>query len=177
MRSIYVDLDDTVVDLRGGVYARLGFPPDFAWPKGVWLFSEGFGMPDSDIWPRLNDHEFWAGLAKTKECDELMRLAAELVGSARVRILTKPTLSPYSASGKVAWLQKHLPAYARQYHLSVTKEELAAPHRVLVDDSDENVNAWRAHGGRAVLVPRPWNSRHGDDPSTLFTELIAVVES
>jgi hypothetical protein len=40
------------------------------------------------------------------------------------------------------------------------------PTTLLVDDGDHNVREWRAAGGPAILVPRPWNTNHdlADDP-------------
>ena len=37
------------------------------------------------------------------------------------------------------------------------KQLLAGKNRILIDDSQRNVEQWKQAGGRAVLVPQPWN--------------------
>ena len=43
---------------------------------------------------------------------------------------------------------------------TIRKHFCARPDALLIDDSDHNVEAFLAHGGQAILVPRPWNPLH-----------------
>ena len=49
------------------------------------------------------------------------------------------------------------------------KKFIAGPGRWLIDDKDANVEAFRAAGGQAITVPRPWNSEHGKSHQVMET--------
>jgi len=42
---------------------------------------------------------------------------------------------------------------------------------ILIDDCDAEVDAWVAKGGKAILLPRPWNSGEGDPVQVLAERL------
>lgn len=56
-----------------------------------------------------------------------------------------------------------------------TKAMMAGPRKVLIDDSQRNVEAFTEAGGQAVLVPRPWNNATGD-PVDLLRFLCEPIE-
>jgi hypothetical protein len=62
--------------------------------------------------------------------------------------------------GKLRWIERHMEErWLRRYIFTPVKEAFARPGVVLIDDCDANVTAFRDAGGRAVLVPRPWNAQ------------------
>jgi 5'(3')-deoxyribonucleotidase len=83
-----------------------------------------------------------------------------IAGAENVCLLSAPSEHPGSATGKIKWIQKHLPGYRKRYLLGPSKGFVAAPGKILVDDGDHNIADWNKKGGYAVLVPRPWNSLH-----------------
>ena len=48
----------------------------------------------------------------------------------------------------------------RRYALTPQKHLLAGPNRILIDDNDRNIEAFRAAGGIGILFPQPWNANH-----------------
>jgi beta-phosphoglucomutase-like phosphatase (HAD superfamily) len=57
----------------------------------------------------------------------------------------------------VDWINHRLQDYRRQYFVGCQKFRLAKRGVILIDDAEHNVDAFRAAGGEAVMVPRPWN--------------------
>lgn len=113
------------------------------------------------FWDRF-DRRFWACLKKSTMCDWLIKEAAKSVGRNNVYILTSPTKDPDCLAGKLEWIQDNLPAWMhRNYVMSVHKHLCASPGSLLIDDYDYNVTAFLGAGGKAILVPRPWNLLHG----------------
>jgi hypothetical protein len=94
----------------------------------------------------------------------LLSGAINLVGTENICILTNPRPEPGCIPGKLAWIRDYLPPWLHdQYLIGKPKHLCAYPEALLIDDCDKNVNAFRKHGGEAILVPRPWNSLHGID--------------
>lgn len=93
-------------------------------------------------------------------CDESEILSAieEYFGGDAITIVSSPCGTPGCVDGKRMWLRHHLPQYARTAFFGGAKHRLAGPDITLIDDCDNNVNAFRAAGGSAILVPRWWNS-------------------
>jgi len=59
------------------------------------------------------------------------------------------------------WVKEHLSRYYKQLIITMApKHLLAKPDTLLIDDKDENVEGFWDAGGKAILVPRPWNSNH-----------------
>ncbi len=173
---IFLDLDGVVCDLVGAAVRRFvaagKLSSDFVWPAGVWDFSQALGIPAPELWGCLGDHEFWADeILPTDHAATLVQAAVDAVGRDRVRFLSRPTLSPYSASGKVAWIRKHFPAMSRQYSLTVDKTDINPRGDVLVDDSEPNIQEWEAAGGIGILWPTPQNRRYAEDPAAAIREL------
>lgn len=174
---IHLDLDGCIADQVGASLKRLNLPSDFVWPAGVWDYTKATGLPAAEVWSTMSDHEFWANeIQKTPHADELVALAIRLVGVENVRIATKPILSPFSASGKVAWIQKHYPQLARQFAIIIEKADLCRPGDVLVDDSEINNFHWQAAGGIGILFPCRQNRRHAEPPTTAIEELRRVFD-
>jgi len=104
---------------------------------------------------------FWAGVPKSLECDKLLGICARFVGKENVCILSSPTLDPDCLAGKLEWIKANMPKWMhRQYLIGPCKKFCARPDAVLIDDREKNVDEFRASGGHAIMMPRPWNSLH-----------------
>jgi len=56
----------------------------------------------------------------------------------------------------------HFEGHGPELVLTRDKSLLARPRAVLVDDSDANVDAFRAAGGAGIVFPQPWNRAVAD---------------
>lgn len=159
-RSCLLDMDGVLVALQPVIYAKHGItngPDQMRWNNGE------LPIPEDVLWAGT-DAEWWANLPWLPDGRQVLELCESLFD--QVLICSKPA-RPDSAAGKMMWLSRHMPAYAKNYIFCTDKAEVARPDRVLVDDNDHNVLGFRAAGGQAVLVARPWNSAHLMVDSTL----------
>lgn len=107
----------------------------------------------------------WADAPLSGEFWNLLDRCTKLVGQDHVFILTCPTRDPDSLAGKLEWIQKVLPSKMhRQFLIGPPKHLCAKPNSLLIDDRETNVDAFRAAGGHAIIMPRPWNCMRDRDP-------------
>lgn len=155
LMTCFLDMDGVLVDWVGGV-KRLFGREDFPYADVRWDFDKQLGIPPARFWGEQG-YEFWRGLGWTPDGRRILD-AAERVFGESVAILTSPCATPGCVQGKLDWVKAHAPHLARRVFVGAAKHLLAAPDKLLVDDHDANVERFRAAGGVAVLVPRPWNS-------------------
>lgn len=177
MTTIFLDLDGVLVDFVGPALAlhRKAIPP-----RDVrWNFPDQVGIPQEAFWKPLG-FDFWANLPWTREGRALLEAVEDI--DAPFGYLTSPCQTEGCAEGKRAWARKHLPCRGAKVFIGSAKHLLAHPGALLVDDHDANVEAFRAAGGKAILVPRPWNTRReetddagGFDVESLANEIVEVV--
>lgn len=162
--KILLDMDGVLAEFVGAAFQVHGKDPSvLALPENVGIFEieQIWGITPDQFWAPIDaTPEFWEGLDKTDEADEIVRLAEEAVGPENVAILTAPHTSPACIPGKYAWLNRNYPQFRRRIIFGNAKEFMASPERILVDDRDENISGFVAAGGHGVLVPRLWNAGH-----------------
>jgi len=168
---IFLDLDGVIVDFVKPAFARFCVPiqSEAEYPSGCeWDIVKavnilihkrtcGWGAPveKNDFWNRF-DFDFWRLLPKYPHANDFIR---ELEKIDDVIIATSYTLSPECSAGKVAWLTRWLPKYKRRNFITPCKSELGRiPGAILIDDRDKFCDDFASHGGRSILLPRPWNS-------------------
>lgn len=161
--KIFLDMDGVLVDFMRPVMAVHGIRYDMYPVEAGWDIMEAVGIlaPEkkltvSEFWAPC-DRKFWAGLPKTNLCDTLIRTVEGYVGAENVALLTS-AMWPEAAAGKVDWVMSNYPQYQSRLIMGTAKEFMAGPDRLLIDDRDKNVEDFRAAGGRAIKVPRPWNT-------------------
>lgn len=120
----------------------------------VW---EPLGVTEQEFWARIDalGPGFWADLAPTPErhmiIERLVRLRVPL------HLASAPRETPAAISGTGAWCDrwaKHGPGCVfTKRHLRSDKSGLAQPGRLLIDDYEAHVEAWRQCGGEAILWP------------------------
>lgn len=126
-----------------------------------WGLEALMGIDPAAFWAGLG-LEFWRDLEPYDDGLDLLGVAEHLVGAENVVLVSSPCDTPGCDEGKRLWVKRHLPDYRRRTFLGAEKHKLAAPCKVLVDDSDSNHAAFVGRRGRAVLPPRPWNARRGE---------------
>jgi hypothetical protein len=160
----FLDLDGVLVDFVAGVLKHYGLPADTPWPTyhHDHVLCERLGLSRDDFWSPCGE-AFWSELSWTAEGRELLHTSEACFGPDNVYLLSHPCPTYGCLEGKKRWVDQHLPDYRGRLFLGAAKHAFAAATKVLIDDSDDNVARFRAAGGHAVLVPRPWNQKCGHD--------------
>lgn len=153
--TILLDLDGVLVDFTAGANAahgRDGYVPT-TWD----FFTDDWGMTPDEFWKPTHDRAFWSALPWTDTGRDIMELCVDAVGEEQVYILTSGR-GAGAAGGKAEWVHRELGwPWMNRLLIGHCKHLCAGPGRVLVDDADHNVEAFREYGGYAVLVPAPYN--------------------
>ena len=172
MEYVFLDLDDVLVDFCGAALAAHGRSiADY--PPGVYELEVALHMPKERVWgPIDGDPVFWHNL-KPYPWAQLLPLRALRVGP--VRVLSKAHNHPHCYAGKRWWCNQILPGL-KLWLVDDEKHLLARSGRLLIDDADYNVEAWRNAGGQAILFPRPWNKRHAESYNAIETVLAELKE-
>lgn len=177
--AIYLDLDGVLVDFVGGVFRAFGvegtakhenvrgwdeIPAEVtrALREQGRLLSAG-AITDAAMWRQIEGAAFWANLDWLAHGRELLAVVEE-TGLPLV-FMSAPCRDPFSAAGKLQWLEQHVPSGVRRYALTPCKHHMAHRGALLIDDGEHNVEAFRKHDGKAFLWPGPWN-RYGCMPSS-----------
>jgi 5'(3')-deoxyribonucleotidase len=152
--DIFLDLDGVCCDFAGAAAAACGHPTHRI---DKWDFFSDFGMTVDEFWKAVDAKggAFWENL---KEHAWFPSLYSCLCKQGPVYFISAPSRSPNCLWGKQRWLQNRLGTDFTNYIFTQHKHLFAAPGRILIDDSEKNVQEWREAGGTALLFPQPWNS-------------------
>jgi len=163
---IFLDMDGVCCDFIKAAVELHGF--DHAdvmrqWEKthmGEFYPPESiFKTTKQDFWRAVTaaGEQFWTDL---EEYDWFEEMFEELKGLGKLYILSSPTMSPFSLSGKLHWLQARFGMRYREFIFTPQKHLLAHEYTILIDDFEWNVDSFIEHGGEAVLFPQIWNRNH-----------------
>jgi 5'(3')-deoxyribonucleotidase len=156
-KHILLDMDGVVADFLNPAAAAVGLNLELV-PKGTWDVFKEAGMDIADVWAKIDNYGFWRGLQPIHNAKSFFAVLTE--HSVGVTFLTSCSRSSDCAKAKVEWLHAHFGPSVRALLCTgyASKALCAKPGNVLVDDCDRNIDSFRAAGGEAVLVPRPWNT-------------------
>lgn len=158
---VYLDCDGVYADFVTGILEKMSihFPGYDAWPWGR-VF---------DIFPLIGTNwaeaskfctaAFWANLPWMPDGRDILAEVWKRFRPAETMMLTKPMDHDDSYTGKAQWVTKHMPELRRRLvPTHIAKSEFAYDFNcLLIDDSEENYDAFVKAGGAAILVPRPYN--------------------
>ena len=192
IKTIFLDLDDVLnrftmcalqhVGCDVNAYDDTSFNPEW----GFDIVKAANGLPHrkgypcfftlGTFWDSIG-RSVWAKTPMSSECGFLIHKCKQMVGRDNVCILSCPINDPECLAGKLEWIQRYMPPWLyRQYLLGPQKWMCARPDALLIDDSDKNVESFRAAGGQALLVPRPWNMAYGIDTIGYLQGAFKVIE-
>lgn len=159
---IFLDMDGVLTDFVSAALRVHGRPDALErWPAGERDVPKMLNLSRTQFWNVIDAQGagFWESLEPFPWFSELIALAREF---APVTILTAPSLAPHCLEGKVKWLHAHFPKdkgrLFTDYLIGSHKHLLARPGRVLIDDAESQVEAFRASDGSAILFPQIWNA-------------------
>lgn len=150
----FLDMDGILTDFVSAACKAHGkdYPKVF---NGYGL-PEALGMEDNSFfWEKFCTEDFWANLDWMPDGQKILELVESTFND--ICIMTSPTRNPRCASGKLIWIEKHIPQYYRKYFIGPRKWLAASPNKILIDDSDRNIKNFKLCGGSGILVPRIWN--------------------
>lgn len=160
--AIFFDQDGVLADFTRAALRAHGKTLPIMEAKWDFPSQVGFtGASDPEFWKPLG-FDFWASLPVHADGLALFRRLACHHPKDRFAVLSSPCETAGCVDGKRAWIAEHVPELAKRAFFGSAKEMFAGPAKLLIDDRDENVERFRAAGGHAVLVPRPWNKRKSD---------------
>jgi len=170
MIDILGDLDGVFADFTSGANTIHGRP---LYAVTTWDWYSDWGMTDADFWKpiKLAGSSFYDKYVPPYPWhDELLRLIYS-VGD--LVIVTANPLDAGLAASKVEWIRKYIGSRVpvitvcgglgnsgNKISAADLKAMIATPSRVLIDDADHNIDAFRAAGGKAIEFPQPWNRLH-----------------
>lgn len=166
---VLVDMDGVAVDWHRGALELHNKPWPFDVHRGdaAWDLPKLCGMSLPEFYGPM-DYHFWANLYPTPEANDIIWLLASNFGWRNLCFLTSPCRTSGCIEGKREWVRQHYPKIPILF--SVTSFEkgatppkwfCAGPDSLLIDDCTANVQEFRAAGGHAILMPRPWNELEG----------------
>lgn len=159
--TAYLDMDGVVVDFMTGALESCGKSLPFKDVRWDFMFQIGFTKDTlHEFWQRC-DRRFWTGLPWMDDGRCILDAVLDLFGE-DVCFVSSPCDTEGCADGKLDWVSREVPILRRKTFLGSAKYLLAAANKVLIDDHDDNVDRFVAHGGHAVLIPRPWNRRRDE---------------
>lgn len=161
-----VDMDGVLVDLVGGALKLFNIEQTVeqfcANHLGDWHIDVRCGVPKHRFYESMTE-EFWINLDWMPDGKEILRIVESTFGVENVYLWTSPISTDGCYDGKKKWVLRNMPT---QYHRSgrlvvgAAKFLGACSKKILIDDSDHNIEAFREAGGHVCLVPRLWNVEH-----------------
>lgn len=133
------------------------------------------GMTADAFWKPISEagSGFWETLPRLKKADEWVQFCKD--SGKPWCILTKVSGRDWEqvVLGKHRWLMRNYgPSIAARMVPCADKSLHSGIGKLLIDDCQDNIDAWIAAGGRGAMPARPWNrSDWGDE------ELIALLRS
>ena len=112
-------------------------------------------LDEREMWETIDTKDLWLNLPLYREAQSFFWRIQEY---GNVTLCTKPSHNPEGAGAKRQWAQKHFGDKVPMIIVYGSKAPIAGPGKILIDDSDKNIEEWREAGGLGVLFPRPWNA-------------------
>jgi hypothetical protein len=175
--QVFFDLDGTLSDLVRQAMSRWNRHVPMSQVK--WRLWEAMGISADEFWDST-DFEFWSTMPMLKDGMDLFRIANSYFDASDIGFLTAPTDHGSGCrDGKAFWVKTHFPGFEDRLFQGVDKAFIAGPSKLLIDDKDENVDAFHEAGGLTWLVPRPWNrkSHSCDSEGDMLPHCIKEFES
>ena len=169
INTVFLDMDGVLVNFLGGLHKSLNVPysyENYPYEKGKWnMLTDIKGFDDIPAtFEQCNDcctTSFWRHLRWMPDGYDILTAVEYKFTPAQIYLLTTPMPNIESPTGKWLWVKNHMSMYYKRTIITqAPKHLLARPDTLLIDDKDENVDGFREAGGKALLVPRPWNRAH-----------------
>jgi 5'(3')-deoxyribonucleotidase len=161
--KIILDMDEVLVDFVGGMARHHGTTRQKLRQKqkpGVWEMHRTLGISANTMWRPIykSGLAFWLTLEPLPWIDDLIEMVETF--DVEWHIVSSPSLAADSYFGKTCWLKNYFGHDFDRFAITPHKHLFAKPGTILIDDKDENVEAFREAGGRGIVFPTKGNSEH-----------------
>lgn len=162
-----LDMDGVIVDFIGYLIGKFGGD------KNILINSKKYPLPFPLEYyvPEHNKNrvytdwkiEDWVSMKKLPWADDLIQYLELTFGKENIYFCSDPGVpsTPWfeiSAIGKGKWIKNNYPDYTNRLILTRNKEALAAPEKLLLDDTETVLASFINNKGVAILVPNYWNT-------------------
>ena len=162
-RTILLDMDGVVADFVSAACVLFGKDPRAEHSRLTsergWNFFADWGYTPTDFWAGIDraGEDFWIGIKPEPWASHLYDGLRTL---APVYFCSSAALTPSAWSGKIKWLREFVGiGHFNDVVLTTHKHLLARPTNCLIDDNQDNIDAFERFGGKTILFPRLWNKR------------------
>ena len=160
INTVFLDMDEVITDFNKGVCEAFNMPYQYETFFSEYKWFPKIGRTRKEVNAKCTI-DFWRKLEWMFDGREILEIILDKFNIDQVYLITMPMSNPESATGKWLWIKDNLPSfYKRTIITQAPKHLLARPDTLLIDDKNENVDGFREAGGKALLVPRPWNRAH-----------------
>ncbi len=149
-------------------------PYDLPENFGKYSVEDIWGMSKKDFCEPMG-YEYWKTVELLPYANDIANLLADTFGSDNICLLTAPLKTPGCLEGKREWIKKHFPGI--NWLIGKPKYFCAHTNSLLIDDSIVNCEKFVEAGGRAFLVPGPWNFKFEQDPLKALMRFIQNLKS
>ena len=166
INTVFLDLDNTLVDFNGAVYSLFGLSRKQVEAPTEWhgihkSLSKVLGrdVTEAELWARVADagEDWWANLEWLPGSDDMVGQIKRL--GLEIFVCSSAGWIPSSATGKLRWVARNIGC---ETFLCRNKHMLATPDRLLIDDAPHQVESFRKAGGKAIYYPQPWNDAQAE---------------
>lgn len=167
IKYLDLDMDQVLVDFVGGACKAHGVNREVMESYrilGVWPINDPLGLASigrsltmEEFWKPINDagEDFWYDLKAHHWFLDIVHLAEE--SELEWHIVSAPSNSVSSYTGKVRWLKRALGSDFNSFILTPHKHRFAQDS-ILIDDREENCVKYNKVGSPAIIFPSEGNS-------------------
>jgi len=147
--DVFVDMDGVLTDFERRFEQFAGVTPDeFTSQKTIQVGKEKANEQFWDLVDKQIGVRFWAGMPWMPEGEELYRYIKKY----KPTILTSPSREESSRIGKGVWVKRNMSGVPVKFGYGADgKAKFAGPNKILIDDREDNIAAWKAAGGIGIL--------------------------
>jgi len=147
--DIFVVMDGVLTDFERRFEQFAGVTPDeFISQKTIQV---GEKKANEEFWDLVDKQigvRFWAGMPWMPEGEELFKYIKKYKPS----ILTSPSREESSRIGKGVWVKRNMSGVPVKFGYGANgKAKYAGSNKILIDDREDNISAWKAAGGIGIL--------------------------
>jgi len=147
--EVFVDMDGVLTDFERRFEQFAGVTPDeYMSQKEI---QYGKDKANEQFWELVDKQigvRFWAGMPWMPEGEELYKYIKKYKPS----ILTSPSREESSRIGKGVWVKRNMSGVPVKFGYGANgKAKFAGPNKILIDDREDNISAWKAAGGIGIL--------------------------